>query len=190
MADKFLWDEESPNPTGDAENPHTSTKNNAPDVRHGANQCSTSKATKLGLGLVAVAGAVSLGVVLALGGSKDEPVAIQVASSASFVTNEAVRGAVAESKPQTVKSTNDYDASPGSLEPRVKMTPSASITKKYDTCNDLENDILEALKLYMTDYITEQAVSEELYANCDPDNDNWWWDVYGYDDYDYHDLCE
>lgn len=184
MADKFLWEKESPNPTSDVENPPVSIDSNASDVCHEDTSCSTPKAVKVGLGLVALAGTIALGVVLGLNGSKDEPIAKQVASSASAVTHTAVQGAV-ESKSHTVESTNDNNAYPESLDERIKKT-SLSTTQKYDTCDDLENDIIEALKLYMADYITDEAVTNEVYASCDPDNDNWWWDVYGYDDYVYH----
>ena len=186
MADKFLWDQESPNPTSDVENPPVSVNNNAaPESRLEGSRCSTSKAVKLGLGLTAVAGVVALGVILGLNRSTDDPVAMQTASSASFVTNKATQG-VDESKPSTVKSANGYSISSGA---QAKMT-STSITQGYETCDDLEKDITEALKLYMSDFIANEAVMNEVYASCDPDNENWWSDIYGYDDYIYHDHRE
>ena len=195
MADKFLWDEDSPNPTtGDVENPPVSigndgqeanTDSSTPKSTHGGSFRSTSKAAKLGLGLLAFAGVVAIGVVLGINGSTDDPVPIQAASSASSIANEAAQGAV-ESK--TVKSPNDYYTSPDSLEARVKMASSSTTQGYYDTCDDLEEDIIDALKLYMVDYIANEAVTNEMYASCDPDNENWWWDLYGYDDdyYYYH----
>jgi DNA excision repair protein ERCC-4 len=186
MADKFLWDQESPTPTSDVENPPVSVNNNAvPESRPEGSRCSTSKAVKLGLGLTAVAGVVALGVIFGLYGSTDDPVAMQTASSASSVTNKASQGAD-ESKPSTVKSANGFSISSGA---QAKMT-STSITHGYETCNDLEKDITDALKLYMSDFIANEALMNEVYASCDPDNENWWSDIYGYDDYVYHDHGE
>jgi hypothetical protein len=54
----------------------------------------------------------------------------------------------------------------------------------------LEKDITEALKLYISNYINNEAENNEMYANCDPDNDYWYWEYYyGYDD-DYNDSSE
>jgi DNA excision repair protein ERCC-4 len=193
MADTFLWDEDSLNPTGDVENPPVSIANDGQEANtdsgiskstHATNFCSTSKAAKLGLGLLASAGVVAIGVVLGLNGSKDDPVPMQAASSASSIVKEADQGFVESN----TKSINDsYITSPSSLEARVKMASSSSAKGFYDTCDDLEKDIIEALKLYMVDYIANEAVINEAYASCDPDNENWWWDLFWYDDdYYYH----
>ena len=86
-----------------------------------------------------------------------------------------------ESKPDALQSiTSDYYTSIGPLQARVKMV-SPSIVNGYETCSDLESDITEALKLYMEEFIMNEAVIYEVYATCDPENDNWYTDLYGDD---------
>jgi DNA excision repair protein ERCC-4 len=189
MAENYLWDNQSPNPTSDVENPSPAANDTAeyPSNPVQDRAFSTSKAVKVALGLTAVAGAVALGVVLGLNSSSDETKVIQAASSAS-----AVNTVVAENNGsgKATKSINqDFSASSGPLEAKVKMV-SSSITNGYETCSDLEKEITEALKLYMINYIKSEAENSEMYANCDPDNENWYWEYYGYDDYYYHDHCE
>jgi hypothetical protein len=199
MAENFLWDKESPKLTADVENPQAAVDNIASAMSGGnissnarrENSSSTAKAVKLGLVLIAVAGAITLGVVLGLNSSPSAPNSMESTtstSSASSTVQESALAAAAESKPAAVKTIKqEYFTSPGPLDARVRAV-SPSIINGYDTCTDLENDIIEALKLYMNDYINEQAVSAEMYAQCDPDNDNWYYDLYDYDYY-YHD-CE
>jgi hypothetical protein len=63
---------------------------------------------------------------------------------------------------------------------------SSSVADGYETCSDLEKDITEALKLYMSNFISSEA--ETTYV-CDPNNENWMMEYYGYDYY-YHDYSE
>jgi hypothetical protein len=38
----------------------------------------------------------------------------------------------------------------------------------------------------MNNFIKDEAVSGENYANCDPEIDDWMWGLYGYSDYFYY----
>jgi DNA excision repair protein ERCC-4 len=90
-----------------------------------------------------------------------------------------------ESEPDAIKSiASEYYTSPGPLQARVKMV-SPSILDGYETCSDLESDVTEALKLYMDEFIMNEAEINEIYASCDPENDNWYSDLYGVDYYYY-----
>lgn len=187
MAENYLWDNNpSHNPRSDVENPSPAANVNAPPNSSAkCNTFLTSKAVKLALGLTAVAGAVALGVVLGLNSSSDEPEVVQAASSATSVKSSLVADDN-ESGKKTKSTKQEFYSSSGPLEAKVRMvTP--SITDGYETCSDLEKDITEALKLYMSNYINSEAETNEMYAKCDPDNENWYWDYYGYDDYYYRD---
>jgi DNA excision repair protein ERCC-4 len=142
----------------------------------------------VGLVLVAVASAIILGVVFGLDGSNGKPDRMEstATSSASSTVQENALVAATESKPAAAANKQEYFTSPGPLDARVRAV-SPSIINGYDTCTDLEYDIIEALKLYVNNYINEQTVSAEMYAQCDPDNDNWYYDLYDYDYY-YHDY--
>jgi DNA excision repair protein ERCC-4 len=196
MVDNFLWDKESPKPTTDIENPPSAVDNIASAIAmRGGNitsatrregSSSVSKSLKMGLVFVAGVGAITLGVVFGLDRSSGKPVRMEsTTSSASSTVQESALVATTESKPAAVANKQEYFTSSGPFDARVRAV-SPSITNGYETCSDLENDIVEALKLYVNDYINEQAVSAEMYAQCDPDNDNWYWDLYD-DDYYYND---
>lgn len=173
MADNYLWDKDSTNPTSDVESPPVSSGDSAVTESSDGNNSKcisilTSKEVKLALGLAAVGGAAvggaaAIGVVLSLPPNK--PVFRPDASSAS-----SFKTPVAESKDFSEAATVDA---------QVKMV-SPSITNGYETCAGLENDITEALKLYFTDYIHNEAENNEIYASCDPDDENWYYDYYGY----------
>lgn len=214
MADNFLWDKESFNPGSDVENPSVSIDNIASAINNNSTSTanarregiprSASKAIKLGLVIAALSVAVVLGVVLGRNGSSsDDGVSTSAASGTSIAQNSPVvesheemysPGATGntptmqtaiESEPDAVKSiTTEYYTSAGPLEARVRMV-SPSILNGYATCSDLESDITEALKLYMNEFIMNEAVVNEMYASCDPENDNWYSDLYGVDYYYY-----
>jgi hypothetical protein len=163
MADNYL--NPSPYPTSDAENPSPASKAEAPPNNSAkCNSLSTSTAAKLALGLIAVAGAVALGVAFGLNSGSDNPDVVQTASSSS-----------------SVKRAENYALR--------NETKSSSVTALYETCSDLEKDITEALVLYISNYIKWEA-ENEVYANCDPDNENWMMEYNGYDGYYYDDYCE
>jgi hypothetical protein len=200
MAENFLWDKEPPKPTTDIENPPSavdniasaiamSGDNNITSATRRAGSSSISRSLKVGLVLVAVASAIILGVVFGLDGSNGKPDRMEstATSSASSTVQESALVAATESKPAAAANKQEYFTSPGPLDARIRAV-SPSIINGYDTCTDLENDIIEALKLYVNNYINEQTSSAEMYAQCDPDNDNWYYDLYDYDYY-YHD-CE
>eukprot|EP00956_Cyclotella_meneghiniana_P021419 scaffold39038_cov78-Cyclotella_meneghiniana.AAC.4 len=190
MADNYLWD------NGDVENPAPADSNidsGSTNTQGEGNARSTSKAVKLGLILVAAVGAIALGAVLGLksdGGAEASGLAPQAGSTANSLAQKStsVVDGTAPNPVKVKKSTKDgYYTSPGPLGAHVKMV-SPSIVNGYETCSDLEIDITEAIKLYMNDFINSEAVSNDMYEKCDPNNDNWWWDEFGYDDdYFYHD---
>jgi hypothetical protein len=185
MAENYLWDNQSPNPTIDVENPSPAFESNVPTNKIAkCNTFSTSKVVKLALGLTAGAGAVALGVVLGLNSSSDEPEVIQAVSSATSV--KSIVAEIRESGKKTKSKKQEFYTSSGPLESKVKMV-SSSITDGYETCSDLEKDITEALKLYVSNYINTEAETNEMYANCDPYDEYWYYDYlweqyYGYDD--------
>jgi DNA excision repair protein ERCC-4 len=212
MADNFLWDKESFNPGSDVENPSVSIDNIASAIinnntstanarREGIPR-SASKAIKLGLVIAALSVALVLGVVLGRNGSSsDDGVSTSAASGTSIAQKSPViesheemyslgvtgktqtMQTAIESEPDAVESiTTEYYTSAGPLQARVRMV-SPSILNGYETCSDLESDITEALKLYMNEFIMNEAVINEMYASCDPENDNWYSDLYGVDYY-------
>jgi hypothetical protein len=183
MADNNLWgNSPSSNPTSDVENPSPAANVNTPPNNSAqCNSFSTSKAVKLALLLTAMAGAVALGVVLGLNSSSDKPEVVQAASLASSVKSVQVENNASG------KDTKSKKTSSGLLEAKVKSV-SSSVIEGYETCSDLEKDITEALKLYISNYISSEAEFSEIYANCDPDNENWM--NYGSEYYYYHDYSE
>jgi hypothetical protein len=215
MVDKFLCDKQSPNPAHDAENPSTSIDNIACAIssRNAATTSATrregsprsiSKAITLGLVFIGLSVVVVFGVVLGRNDtSRDDVVATQAASGSSiaqqiFVSESQeekyspdatgdtpmIQTAI-ESESNALKSTaSEYYTSTGPLQARVKMV-SPSILDGYETCSDLERDITEALKLYMDEFIMNEAVVNEIYASCDPDNDDWYSDFFGGEYYYY-----
>eukprot|EP00804_Cyclotella_cryptica_P004660 CCRYP_019470-RA/>CCRYP_019470-RA protein AED:0.07 eAED:0.07 QI:559/1/1/1/1/1/3/377/1074 len=217
MADNYLWDKQSPNPSQDVENPPVPNDNiasvvNSSSISTGSTQherrsLAISKTMKLGFVFVALSVAVVLGVTLtlerksSLGGATSETVsASAIAASSptgeSGIENESSNQAdnthttlsLIETKPDDLHSMKtEYYTSLGPLEARVKMV-SPSIVNGYESCSDLEGDITEALKLYMNKFIMNEAVSGEMNANCDPENENWWWDLYGYSNYYYDEV--
>lgn len=142
MAD-YLSGEQSPYLIRDFENPSPAAAN--VNVR-------PRNIVKLALELTAVACVIALGVVLGKNRSSDEPKIIQAASSASSVSS-----VIAENN-ESGKATKSFKQEPN-------MVPS-SIT--YETCSDLEKDITEALTLYINNYISIEAETKEMYANCVP----------------------
>ncbi|KAL3795470.1 hypothetical protein HJC23_000828 [Cyclotella cryptica] len=214
MADNFLWDKESFNPGSDVENPSVSidniasaidnTNTSTANARSEGIPRSVPKALKLGLVIAVLSVAVVLGVALGRNGSSsDDGVSTLAASGGSIAQQSPVMesheemyapGATGntptmqtavEPKPDAVKSiATEYYTSAGPLQARVRMV-APSILNGYETCSDLESDITEALKLYMDEFIMNEAVVNEMYANCDPDNDNWYSDLYGIDYYYY-----
>ncbi|KAL7517624.1 hypothetical protein ACHAWX_002531 [Stephanocyclus meneghinianus] len=214
MADNFLWDKESFNPGNDVENPTVSIDNIASAIinnntsttnaRRGGIPRFSSKAIKFGLVIAALSVAIVLGVVLGRNGSSsDDGVSTSAALGSSIAQrspviesheemfspgaagNTPTMQTVIESEPDAVKSiTTEYYTSDGPLQARVRMV-SPSILNGYETCSDLESDITEALKLYMNEFIMYEAVYNEVYASCDPENDKWYMDLNEY--YYYHD---
>jgi len=220
MADNFLWDKESFNPGNDVENPSVSIDNIASamfnnntsttNARRGGIPRSSSKAIKFGLVIAALSVAIVLGVVLGRNGSSsDDGVPTSAAAGTSVAQKSPViegheeiysSGATGDTptietaiefEPDSVKlTTTEYYTSAGPLQARVRMV-SPSILNGYETCSDLESDITEALKLYMNEFIMNEAVVNEMYASCDPENDNWYSDLYGVDYYYYdHQLTD
>jgi hypothetical protein len=189
MADNYLWDNPSSKPTSDFENHSPAANVEAPPNNIAqSNSFSTSKAVKLALGLTVMAGAVVLGVVLGPNSGSDKPEVVQAASSVSLVKSVVAENYAPGKDTQSTE--QEFYTSSGLLEAKIKMV-SSSVTEGYDTCSDLEKDITEALKLYISNYISSEAENRnnEIYANCDPDNENWMMDYYGYDYY-YHDYSE
>jgi hypothetical protein len=169
MADNYLC-KYSTNPTSDVENPPIATNHYVEfELSHSNNakytSIFTSKAAKLALSLAAVGGAAAIGVALGLNNLPDKPVLNQDASTAiSFKTP------VAESKDSNKAETKSIK------QPDLIDAVSHSITNRYETCSDLEKDITEALKPYFTDYINNEAENKEIYASCDPNNIDWWYE--------------
>lgn len=160
LCDNYPWSN-----TSDIKNPSLAANVNAPP--HNSAQCnsfSTSKAAKLAVGLTAMAGAVALGVLLGLNSGSDKPEVVQAASSAS-----SVESVVAE------------NYAPGE--------ETKSTEQEFYTCSDLEKDIAEALKLEISNWISMDATNE-AYAHCDPDNENWLMEYLGNDYYYYDDHSE
>lgn len=208
MIGSVLWDRQSLNPKPNVENPSAvinSTSNTSPsnNSREG-NFRLMSKAAKLGLTLMALAGALALVIVLGLNSSSDNGLGTQAVSTTSGAdrsptidsydhnTDKADNVLMSEdttkSEPNAPKSNKSLNyTSSGSLEAQVP-TASSSIVDGYVTCSDMESDITEALKLFMNNFINNEAVSGEMYADCDPDNENWYDHLYGYDDYSYGEL--
>jgi len=171
MADNFLWDKDAPNPTPDVENPSAANSNTSANSRHDSSRRSTSKALKLGLIILAVSGIVTVGVALGLrNNSTDDSVATQTAA-ANLVVQESFVSEV----------TSEPD-SPNPKKQKTKAEASRFFASGYETCADLEKDITNAFKLYIDKYIANEAVTNEMYASCDPDNENWMDDYY----YDYY----
>ena len=174
MADNFCWDNDLPNPTQDVE---TAVQNNGPDrnthtptssPRPTSSHRSTSKTLKLSLFFLALATVVAVGVALGLRGSSstDDSIATQTAAASSVVQEKFVS-----------EVTSELD-SPNPKKQKTKAEASRSFASKYETCADLEKDITDALELYIDKHIANEAVSNEKYASCDPDNDNWMDDYY------------
>ncbi len=212
MADNFLWDKESFNPGSDVENPSVSmdniasaiinNKTSTTNARRGGIPRFSSKAIKFGLVIAALSVAIVLGVVLGRNGSSsDDGVPSSAASGTSIAqkspviegheeiyspgaTGDTPTTETAASEPAVKLTTTEYYTSAGPLEARVRMV-SPSILNGYEICSDLESDITEALKLYMNEFIMNEAVVNEMYASCDPENDNWYSDLYGVDYYYY-----
>lgn len=218
MAGNFFWGKESFNPGSDVENPsvfidnvasptnnHNTPAANAPG--EGISR-SPSKAVKLGLVIAALSVAIVLGMVLGRNGSsRNNGVSTSASSQTSIAQqshaieisdaifspgatgNTPTVQAVVESEPDNVKLiTTEYYTSAGPLKARVRMA-SPSILNGYETCADLESDIAEALKLYMNEFIMNEAEVNEIDAICDTGNDSWHSDLYGFDfDYNDHQL--
>jgi hypothetical protein len=174
MADNFCWDNDLPNPTQDVE---TAVQNNGPDsnthtptssARPTSSHRSTSKTLKLSLVFLALATVVAVGVALGLrsSSSTDDSIATQTAAASSVVQEKFVS-----------EVTSELD-SPNPKKQKPKAEASRSFASGYETCADLEKDITDALELYIDKYIANEAVSNEKYASCDPDNDNWMDDYY------------
>ena len=183
MAEKFLWDKQSNNPTPDVENPPIVADSIAEaisvdgNICRKGNACLTSKAMKLGLVLAVVAGTVVLGVLLGLNSSSNEPLTTKPTAAIS-------RNSISDSGHDTNKNfmsvREEYYVVPDS-DAKVNLAL-PSMMNGYETCSDLEKDFTDALKIFFKDYIENEAVSNEIYAQCDPNNDNWYWDQYQYDD--------
>ena len=198
------------NPSFSVDNTSSATSNNnifANNARHDPRPA--SKAVKQGLFVLMVSVAVILVVALGRNGSSnnygastapESSIARQPPLSESYeeINSPGTHGktpmteTAVESKHDALKSiTSEYYISNGPLQARVKMG-SPSILNGYETCSDLERDVVEALKIYMNDFILNEAVSNEEYATCDPANDNWhaFSDGYYYYDnnYDYGEL--
>lgn len=208
MIGSVLWDRQSLNPKPNVESPSAvinGTSNTSPsnNSREG-NFRLMSKTGKLGLTLMALAGALALVIVLGLNSSSDNGLGTQAASTSSGADrsptidsydhntdkadNVLMRKDTTKSEPNAPKSNKSLNyTSSGSLEAQVPIA-SSSIVDGYVTCSDMESDITEALKLFMNNFINNEAVSGEMYADCDPDNENWYDHLYGYDDYSYGEL--
>jgi len=63
--------------------------------------------------------------------------------------------------------------SSGPLESRVRIA-SPDIANGYSSCDDLKDDIVEALKFYANSIIMSEQ-SNDWYEKCDPKNSNYWW---------------
>lgn len=193
----------------DAENPpfainNATGNNNNSSTKARSDPCPSSKAVKLGIVVLAVSVAVVLVVALARNGfsntygvrtstTSESSIALQNPASETYeeINSPGTHGetpmkeAEVEPKPDAFQSiTSEYYISDGPLQARVKMV-SPSILNGYETCYDLERDIVEALKLYMNDFIVNEAVMNEEYATCDPENENWHSDADGYFYYDH-----
>ena len=178
MADNFHWDNDLPNPTQDVENPsavqnkesntntNTATSGSS-SPHHVGSSRPASKALKLSLVFLALAAVVAVGVALGLrNNSTDDTVATQTAA-ANLVVQESFVSEV----------TSEPD-SPNPKKQKTKAEASRFFASGYETCADLEKDITNAFKLYIDKYIANEAVTNEMYASCDPDNENWMDDYY------------
>eukprot|EP00804_Cyclotella_cryptica_P003622 CCRYP_002229-RA/>CCRYP_002229-RA protein AED:0.36 eAED:0.36 QI:188/0.66/0.25/1/0.66/0.5/4/0/955 len=173
--DNFAGDEESSNPTQhDVQNPHVDIINITLSTTlsdESLNSTSKTVQLRLALVLVAVAGAAALSAALGFPSARNNSVATQADS------------------PDTPKpETSQYLTTDNPLTARMKMA-SSSIVNGYENCSDLEQDIREVLEIFMNKFIHREVITGEMYVNCDPNNEDWYSDLYG-DDYnyiDYHD---
>jgi DNA excision repair protein ERCC-4 len=197
MADNSHRDKQFHKPTHDVENPSVPI-NNIPSASHVESSRSISKTMKLGIVLLALSVAVVLGVTLSAwslrdGGTTKESVPASAIAPSNPMSESSIKNESSNEADNTPTAQNAKGAKPepvyytsdGPIESRVKMI-SPSIVNGYESCSDLESDITEVLKLYMNNFIKSEAVSGEKYANCDPENDDWMWGLYGYSDYFYY----
>lgn len=207
-AANHLWDKDITNPTSD--NDLESPTVNAEDTIGNVSEDQTvhspvtsgrsiSKGVKLGAVLVLLTVAVVLALTLGLdigstGGEGGVPVngaAVQQgsgsASSSSVGTDTATTSTSITKDSLIAPSDNtQYFTSTGPLPSKLKMI-SPAITNGYETCSDLEKDIVEAMKHSANSIIMEQVESSEMYASCDPENDDWYSAYYEeHYGYDYH----
>jgi DNA excision repair protein ERCC-4 len=104
-------------------------------------------------------------------GATDQDIVVVPETITASTSSVAAAATESSASPTQSSLTTQFIQSNGPLEAKVRMIDPTAV-QSYDSCDALEEDIINALKHFANSIITNE-ISNDWWAKCDPDDPNW-----------------